>query len=304
MPEKICVVGGSGFVGTLLARKLAEQGYIVCVPTRRRALAHPLISVDGVELCETDIFDTASLHRLFTGSTAVVNLVGILNETGDNNNRFHTAHVDLTGKIIRACEDTGVQRLLHMSALHADARHGPSQYLYTKGQAQDLVEQANRHGLATTWFCPSVIFGPGDSFFNRFASLLKLAPVFPLACPDSRFAPVYVGDVVNAFITALHNDDCIGQGYPLCGPDILTLMELVEYTAKTCGLKRKIIGLGPRLSALQARALGLLPGKPMSYDNYLSLTVDSTCDGEFPALFGVPAHIEEIVPHYLASKTC
>ncbi len=299
MTNRICITGGSGFVGTALSKALAERGYKVRVPTRRVTGSHPLNTIEAVELCEADVHDSNSLQSLFNDCDAVINLVGILNESRRARQNFHDAHVALTEKILRACKDNNVGRLLHMSALHANAERGPSQYLRTKGIAEKLVAAANRDGLATSWFCPSVIFGPGDSFFNRFAALLKLAPVFPLACPDSRFAPVYVGDVVNAFVYALEHDECIGTGYPLCGPDEYSLKQLVEYTARSCGLKRYIIGLNPPLSALQARLLGLLPGKPMSYDNYLSLTVDSTCEQPFPAIFGKATAIDDIVPLYL-----
>lgn len=299
MTDRICITGGSGFVGSALAKELAGRGYAVRVPTHKLNSSHPLNAIDAVELCEADVHNSDSLHTLFKDCDAVINLVGILNESGRAGHNFFDAHVALTKKIIRACEDNNIGRLLHMSALHANADHGPSDYLRTKGIAQNMVAAANRDGLATSWFCPSVIFGPGDSFFNRFAALLKIAPVFPLACPDSRFAPVYVGDVVNAFVYALQHDECIGEGYPLCGPDVYTLKELVEYTATTCGLKRYILGLNQPLSALQARLLGLLPGKPMSYDNYLSLTVDSICEQPFPEIFGKATAIDDIVPQYL-----
>jgi NADH dehydrogenase len=299
MADRICIIGGSGFVGSALAKALVERGYAVRVPTRKITSSHPLNTTEAVDLCEADVHDSNSLHTLFKDCRAVINLVGILNESRRPYCNFDDAHVELTKKIIRACEDTNIGRLLHMSALHANAERGPSNYLRTKGIAQDLVAAANRNGLATSWFCPSVIFGPGDSFFNRFAALLKIAPLFPLACPDSRFAPVYVGDVVNAFVYALEHDECIGTGYPLCGPQEYSLKELVEYTATTCGMKRYIVGLNQPLSALQARLLGLLPGKPMSYDNYLSLTVDSTCEQPYPEIFGKATAINDIVPLYL-----
>jgi len=302
MTDRICILGGGGFVGRRLASELAGRGHIVRVPTRKKSLRHPLIGCEGIDMVQVDIHQPETLLTLTQGCKAVINLVGILNEAGSDGSGFRRAHVELTQKVIRACEQNSVPRLLHMSALHANADKGPSQYLFSKGEAQNLVATASQHGLATSWFCPSIIYGPGDSFFNRFAGLLRIAPVFPLACPNARFAPIHVDDVVRAFVLSLDDADTIGHGYNLCGPDVYTLQQLVEYTARTCGMKRWVIGLNDKLSALQARMLGLIPGKPMSYDNYLSLSVDSVCAEDFPQRFGTPARLEDIVPTYLCKQ--
>ena len=136
----------------------------------------------------------------------------------------------------------------------------------------------------------------------RFATLLKFSPsVFPLACPDSRFAPVYVGDVVSAFVHALQHDASVGQRLELCGPEEFTLRHLVEYTRDTLGLCRHIVGLGDGLSRLQARVLGLMPGKPFTMDNYHSLQRASVCShNALPELGITPATVEAVVPGYLA----
>lgn len=298
--KRICILGGHGFVGQSLCRLLAGNDWLIRVPTRQPVgNDDPLRLLAGVEIVQCDIHDSSKLESLFTGCDAVINLVGILNEKGSDGRGFHHAHVELTSKVISACQNTGLARLLHMSALHADAVRGPSHYLRSKGEAEKLVLEAEQHGLHATRFCPSVIFGPGDSFFNRFAALLRFAPIFPLACPDARFAPVYVEDVARAFMLSLNNENTFGKAYNLCGPNTYTLKELVSYTARCCGYHRWVIGLSDGLSVLQARMLGLLPGKPMSYDNYLSLTVDSICEKSFPDLFGTSTAVEEVVPEYL-----
>lgn len=298
--KRICILGGRGFVGRSLCRLLAGNNWLLRVPTRGPTSPYePLRSLPGVETLQCDIHDPAMLEELFRNCDVVVNLVGILNEKGSDGSGFRHAHVDLTRKVIHACQNQGITRLLHMSALHADAEHGPSHYLRSKGEAEQLLIAAAQQGLHVTRFCPSIIFGPGDSFFNRFAALLRFAPIFPLACPNARFAPVYVEDVARAFMLSIKDDSTFGQAFNLCGPNTYTLKELVSYTAQCCGYRRWIIGLNDGLSALQARLLGLLPGKPMSYDNYQSLTVDSVCDDDFPAVFGTPTAIEEIVPEYL-----
>ncbi|MDT8404175.1 complex I NDUFA9 subunit family protein [Sulfuriflexus sp.] len=298
--KRICILGGSGFVGKSLCRLLAGNDWLVRVPSRRPASSNPMLqTLPGVETVQCDIHDPSQLATLLTNCDDVVNLVGILNEPGNDGSGFQHAHVELARKVIEACQNEGITRLLHMSALHANAERGPSHYLRSKGQAEQLVIEAGEQDLQATRFRPSIIFGPNDSFFNRFAYLLRFAPVFPLACPDARFAPVYVEDVARAFMRSLHDDSTIGQGYDLCGPKTYTLKELVSYTAMCCGYRRVIIGLNDSLSRLQAKMLGLLPGKPMSYDNYLSLTVDSVCDEPFPSRFGTPTAIEEVVPEYL-----
>jgi Predicted nucleoside-diphosphate-sugar epimerases len=305
--SKVCVLGGSSFVGRHVVERLANRGRTVRVLTRNRERSRHLLVLPTVELIEADVHDAETLKRLFEGQEAVVNLVGILNEKARAGESFRDAHVELPRKVVNACRETGVRRLLHMSALNADAHRGPSQYLYTKGEGEDLLHQEAAGNLAVTSFRPSVIFGPEDSFFNRFGSLLKLSPfVFPLACPMSRFAPVYVGDVALAFATALENKKTYENRYDLCGPNIYTLKELVEYTARTLGLRRKVIGLNQFLSRLQAQVLGLMPGKPFSIDNYLSLQVDSVCKENslgLEQLHITATAIDAVVPMYLAHRS-
>jgi len=301
---RICLLGGTGFVGRHLATALVERGCVVRVLTRRRERHRELLVLPSAQLIDVDVYNTIALKRCFEDCDAVINLVGILNEKGNDGMGFRRAHVDLTEKVIKACREAGAGRLLHMSALHADAERGPSHYLRTKGEAERRVHAAASERLRVTSFQPSVIFGPDDSFFNRFARLLRLTPlVFPLASPDSRFAPVFVGDVVAAFLAALDDRRSDGERYPLCGPRSYSLMELVEYTARTIGVRRRVIGLGPGLSRLQARLLELVPGKPMSRDNLASLSLDSVCDHNGLLDLGIePTALETIVPQYLAGR--
>jgi NADH dehydrogenase len=159
-------------------------------------------------------------------------------------------------------------------------------------------------GLAVTSFRPSVMFGPGDGLFSRFAQLLALAPLaFPLACPRARFAPVYAGDVAACFTAALDDPGTHGARYDLCGPEVWTLHQLVAYTAEQAGLSRWIIPLGDRLSQLQAWSMEWVPGKPFSRDNLRSASIDSVCSGPFPERFGIePKSIDQVVPGYLGGR--
>jgi len=298
---RICVLGGTGFVGRHLVNRLADEGYRIRVITRHRERHRELLVRPEVDLVEGDINDLDVLRHFFSGCTTVINLAAILNEKrrGD----FQNVHVVIPGKVIQASRDRGVRRLLHMSALNADARADTSRYLHSKGQGENLMRVANKD-LEITIFRPSVIFGPGDHFFNRFALLLGLSPLpFPVVCASARFAPVYVGDVAQAFVVALKEPQTIGQTYDLCGPRTYTLRELVEFTANIIDRRRLLINCGPLLSAIQARLLGLLPGKLLTYDNVLSMKQDNVCSGPFPAVFDLePASIEAKVPMYLGRK--
>ncbi|MEN8107471.1 MAG: complex I NDUFA9 subunit family protein [Pseudomonadota bacterium] len=303
--NNICLLGGTGFVGQHLANRLSRMGYRVAVLTRRSERHRSLKVNLNVQLIEANIFDCNVLQQHFKDADTVINLVGILNESRAVDMQFTSVHAELAGTIARTAVTTGVGRLLHMSALNADASEADSVYLRTKGEGENNAHAAAGKGLAVTSFRPSVIFGPGDSFFNRFATLLKITPLaFPLACPDSRFAPVYVGDVVNAFVAVLKDDASIGKRLELCGPDEYTLKQLVEYTRDTLGLKQRILGLGNGLSRLQARILGLMPGKPFSMDNYYSLQHASVCsDNALPRLGITPTPLQAVVPGYLAGRT-
>lgn len=295
----ICVLGGTGFVGKHLVSRLAAEGHRIRVLTRHRERHRDLLVLPTVELVQGNIHNESVLKKYFAGQDVIINLVGILNEAGHNGKGFHAAHVQLAEKVVLACEHHRVPRLLHMSALNATAKNKISHYLFTKGLAEDIVHNAT--ALQVTSFRPSVIFGPGDSFINRFYKVLRMTPfVLPLACPDARFAPVYVGDVVEAFVRSLHTARSIGQRYELCGPRVYTLKQLVQFTAGFLRYKRTILGLPPALSKLQANIMEYMPGKPFSRDNYHSLQIDSVCQGPFPAIFNLnPRSLEEIVPTYL-----
>ena len=304
MPQPaICLLGGTGFVGRHLAARLTQQNYNVRILTRSRARHYELTVLPTVTLVEADVHDPVALTREITGCDALVNLVGILNERGHRGRGFRHVHVELAQKVVTACHSAGVPRLLHMSALNA-ARDAPSHYLRSKAEAAELVLQAQGE-LQVTVFEPSVIFGPGDNFLNRFARLLRLAPgIFPLACPNAKFAPVYAGDVAQAFARSLNERASFGQRYCLCGPKIYTLRELLRYLRRLTGRRRLILGLPGPLSWLQAAVMEWLPGKPFSLDNYRSLRLDNLCRDNGLAGFGItPAALEAVVPTYLGRFT-
>jgi len=294
--RKICILGASGFVGTELCSRLSSQGYATTLLTRNPERARHLRVLPSLSVQAITDFSSSTLSAHLEDCSVLINLIGILNERGHRGTGFHRAHVDITRAALQACEETGVTRILQMSALNANP-NGPSHYLRSKGKAEAYLNSFARDKVNITIFKPSVIFGADDSFLNRFAALLKFTPgVFPLACGKARFAPVYVGDVVTSMVNAIDNKLTYGQSYELCGPKVYTLKELVEYVAKLRGYNTKIISLPSAVSKLQAMALEFAPGKPFSLDNYNSLKIDSVCTQNCSC----KTSLESIAPSYLS----
>jgi len=299
--RKVCVLGGTGFVGSHIVHRLSAAGHAVKVLTRRREDNRHLILLPNVQVVECNVRDTVALKEAITGADAVINLVGILHQ--GHGASFSAVHAELPQRLVKVCQLLSVPRLLHMSALQA-AADAPSAYLRSKAAGERVVLDAHSESLKVTVFRPSVIFGRGDSFLNLFAGLLKWLPVVALACPRARFQPVWVEDVAHAFVAALDNPATFGQHYDLCGPKTYTLRELVQFVAVTIGARRCIVGLNDRFSYWQAAVMELLPAKLLTRDNYLSMQVDSVCDCDFPALFGIqPKPLEAVAPEYLAGDT-
>jgi NADH dehydrogenase len=201
--------------------------------------------------------------------------------------------------MVEAAATQGVRRLLQMSALGADEA-GPSHYLRSKGAAERFVRAAPP-SLDWTIFRPSVIFGPRDSLMNRFAALLRLSGgLIPLARPAARFGPVWVGDVARAFEVALDGGPTSRQSYDLCGPEVVTLAELVRFAGEASGVPARILPLPDAVARVQAFVMDFVPGRPFSTDNYRSLSVDNVCrDNGFARLGIRPTPMRAVVPGYL-----
>lgn len=303
--NNILVLGGSGFIGSHLVPRLASRSLRVTVPARRRARARHLILLPTVEVVEADIHNDATLDDLAHGRDAVINLVGILQGSRGTpyGKAFAQAHVELPRRIVAACERRGVGRLLHMSALGADA-NGPSMYQRSKGDGEAIVRASK---LDWTIFRPSVVFGPEDRFLNLFAKLASVFPVLPIGHADARFQPVWVGDVADAFANALDNRATFGRTYELAGPRIYTLRELVEFAARARGTPRPVIALPAGLARLQATMMELAPGEPLlSRDNLDSMKVDNVASTQpyvpAPELGLELTPLEAEAPNYLAGK--
>ena len=287
---RIALVGGSGFVGRHLTRHLHNRGYQCRIITRHAHRHRELSTV--AELIEADPFDHEQLTTALHDCDAVIHLVGILN-ANDAERSFRHVHVELVESIVSACLAAKVGRLLHMSALNADEARGGSQYLRSKGEGENRAHTLGKAAIAVTSFRPSVIFGVDDSFLNRFAALLKIPGPLPLACPDARLAPVYVGDVAAAFANALQDSGTFGRHYELCGPHSYTLEQIVRFVGRHTGHDKRIIRLSDKASRMQASILQHFPGKPFTPDNYLSLRTPSVCGEDGLRALGVtPTSLE------------
>lgn len=296
--RKVCVLGGAGFIGCHIVHRLDAAGYQVKVLTRRRESAKHLILLPNVQVVECDVMDDAALLKHMADAEAVVNLLGILHES--RKATFTALHAEFPRRVVEACREFGISRLLHISALNADV-HGPSRYLRSKGEGESAVRHSNLHW---TIFRPSVVFGRGDSFLSLFAKLSRFMPVLFLAKPDARFQLIWVEDLAQAVASSINEPRTIAQSYDICGPKVYTLQQLVEYAGQCAGAKPKVIGLGARLSYWQARVMELLPIKLMTRDNLLSMNVDSVCNCDFPQVFNLePRPLEAVAPKYLSRNT-
>ncbi|MES2425264.1 MAG: complex I NDUFA9 subunit family protein [Pseudomonadota bacterium] len=301
--KKILVLGGSGFVGSHVCEKLARQQWRVTLPTRRRVNARHLQMLPLLDVIEADVHDEAALTRLVAGHDAVVNLVAILH---GNEKSFQHAHVTLPQKLARACAAAGVPRVVHISALGADA-NGPSIYQRSKAAGEQVLQSA---GLALTLLRPSVVFGAEDSFLNLFARLQRVFPVMPLAGSGCKFQPVWVEDVAEAVVRCLQENTTAGKTFEVCGPETFTLKELVQIAGRLGaghgGEARPVLPLPLWAGNLQALLMELAPGQPlMSRDNLASLQVDNIASGMLPGLdaLGItPESLLAVAPTYLAQR--
>ena len=292
----VAILGGTGFVGSCLVAKLDAAGYQVKVITRRRESAKHLTLLPNVQVVECSVINSYALKDALKGCDAVINLIGILHESGKQS--FEAMHHQLPRRLMQLCQQLSIQRLIHMSALQANS-HAPSQYLRSKAAGEAAVSEFNKK-LAITIFRPSVIFGRGDHFLNLFTMLIKWSPFIPLAKPNAKFQPIWVEDVAQVFVNALENTATYGKIYELGGPSVYTLRELLQKVMTILGKQRPIIGLNDKLSMAQAWAMELMPIKLMSRDNVRSMQVDSVCSTAIAPELGVtPTSMEVVVPAYL-----
>lgn len=298
--KQVGVIGGAGFVGSSIVAKLDAAGYQVKVLSRRRERAKHLILLPHVQVQTCDVNDAVALMESLRGCDAVINLVGILHES--KKNTFESMHHELPKRIAQVCQDLGIKRFLHMSALQA-SEDAPSHYLQSKAKGESALSVFKKT-VDITIFKPSVIFGRGDAFLNLFASLVKYSPVIFLAKPDAKFQPIWVEDVAEIFIHSLQNDATYSNSYELAGPEVYTLRALVKKVMKILNKIRPIIGLNDRLSYLQAWVMEWSPIKLITRDNIRSMEVDSVASEPLASEVMRPLMpIDAVVPEYLINHT-
>ncbi len=302
MTERLVTVfGGTGFLGRNVVRQLAEKGYRVRVAVRDPEVGQFLKllgDVGQVALVQANIRDDASVERAVAGAEAVFNLVGILYETGRQ--RFDAVHVAAADRVARAAKAAGAKRLVHVSAIGADIA-SESAYARSKAEGEAVVREAFPEATIVR---PSLLFGPEDEFFNRFASLSRFLWVLPLIGGGrTRFQPVYVGDVARAMVAALERADAAGKTFEFGGPRVYSFRELMELVLRETGRKCLLVPVPVWAAMIEAAFLELLPKPLLTRDQVRMLQVDNVVAPGAPGLadLGIaPAPVEVVVPSYLA----
>ena len=297
------VTGGSGFVGTQAVRYLAKAGWRIRVAVRNPNLAYKmrlLGDVGQIDVVQANIRNQPSIERALDGATASLNLAGILRETGRQG--FQAIHVMGAKNVAEAAWGMGVRRIVQISALGADPA-GPSKYARTKAEGEAAVREIYPDAAIVR---PGIVFGNGDSFFNKFASMAQLSPALPLiGGGQTRFQPVFVGDVGRALARVVTDDTSVGKTFELGGPGVFTFRELMEKMLAETQQRRLLLPVPwPAARALGRIAdLGaaLIP-PPVTADQVESLRVDNVVSGQHPGLeaLGIqPTTLEAVLPTYL-----
>lgn len=300
-PRLVTVFGGSGFVGRYVVREIARTGARVRVAVRRPNEAHflkPMGDVGQVVPIQANIRNEASVARALQGADAVVNLVGILNETSRQS--FDAVHNRGAARIAECAAKAGITNFVQMSALGADP-DSTSEYARSKAAGEAAVKAQIPTAVAIR---PSVVFGPEDGFFNRFASMARFTPALPLVGDDVKFQPVYVDDVADAIVKALCDPACAGKTYELGGPKAYTFRETLELMMSVTGQQRALIQMPFGLARMQGWVFEHIPliTPPITRDQVELLRSDNVCSGAMPGLaeLGIdPTSAEAILPTYL-----
>ena len=296
----VTVFGGGGFIGRHIVQRLAAAGHSIRIAGRDTERAARLCTMGGVGQITpvaASITDEASSARAVAGADIVINLVGILFESraGD----FQRIQAEGAGRVARLAAAAGAKQFLHLSAIGADAG-SPSLYAQTKAAGEAAVLAAFPSAIILR---PSVVFGPDDQFFNRFAGLATLLPFMPVVAGETRFQPVYVGDVADAAMAALADPAASGKVFELGGPRVMSMRQVLRYILDVTGRRRPMITLPEGFVRLQARLGELLPTPPLTRDQLILLGKDNVVSPNTPgfqALGIEPKAVEAIVPSYLS----
>ncbi|MBU8537462.1 complex I NDUFA9 subunit family protein [Falsiroseomonas tokyonensis] len=293
------VFGGAGFIGRYVVQRLAAQGYVVRVATRDPAGTRFLTTqgrVGQIVPLQVSVTDPAALARAVQGADVVINLVGILYERRPGD--FARVQGEAPGLIAEAAARAGARRMVHISAIGADAA-SDSLYARSKAQGEAAVRAAFPQA---TILRPSVVFGPEDQFFNRFAGMAQMLPFMPVVSGASRFQPVFVGDVADAVMVALESDAALGTTYELGGPRVMTMREVLRFILETTRRRRRMLEMPMGFMRFQAGLLEKLPNPALTRDQLLLLGRDNVAAAGVPGLaeLGIaPKSVEAVVPAYL-----
>jgi NADH dehydrogenase len=291
MRKRICIIGGTGFVGRAIARQAVNAGHQVTVTSRHPERARDML-VTGIQVLKSDITTGKGITQAVQGSDTVINLVGLLFPTSKNT--FEAAHTSGAKLVIDTCKTEGVSQLLHMSALLSEGAIAHTQYGKTKHQAEELVRQSD---LNWTIFHPSIIYGEHDSFLMRFKSLSAIGPVLPIIAADTKFQPVWVEDVARAFVQSITNPKVYQQTYTLAGNDIYALKTMIDMWMKALGRKRTLVSMPQIAAQILAAISKFLPVPIITSDQLKLLQYDNIAQGEaFPNMFGSAASFERLLP--------
>lgn len=298
MERRVAVVfGGSGFIGRHLVRRLAADGWIVRVAVRRPEYAlflKPMGEAGQIVLVSVDVTDPAMVESAVRDADAVFNLIGILYERGKRT--FQRMHVEVAASIADAAARVGADHLVHVSALGASP-DSTAAYARTKAAGEKAVFAAFPQA---TVLRPSVVFGPDDQFFNRFASMARFMPFLPVF--DTAFQPVYVGDVADAMVAALTNPDAPGKTYELGGPRVISFREVMELVVAETGRRRPLVPVPLAIGSMQGALLEWLPVPPLTRDQVELLRTPNVVSANALTLrdLGItPTAVEVIIPTYL-----
>ena len=296
----VTIFGGSGFLGRHIVRALANDGWRIRVCVRRPNNAlflAPMGRVGQIQIVKANVQDEEAVRIALKGAEAAINLVGILYQSGSQ--RFDNVHVEAADRIARQASDLGVKRLLHVSALGVQ-QNERSRYARTKALGEQRVREKFP---AATIFRPSVVFGPEDDFFNKFAALARLSPVLPLIGGGvTKLQPVFVGDIAQAAAKALNDASTAGKIYELGGPEVMTLKQVMELVLKETRRNRILLPIPFGLARPLALVLGLLPKPLLTLDQLRLLETDNVVSDDAPTLreLGIiPEAAAAIVPTYL-----
>jgi uncharacterized protein YbjT (DUF2867 family) len=306
MQGLVTVFGGSGFIGRVLVRALAKRGLRVRVASRRVNVADQMRlygDVGQIQIEQANLRFPDSVARALEGAEACVNLVGLLYERGRQ--KFSAVHAQGSETVARSCAERGVRTLVQMSALGADGASS-SAYARSKADAEAAVRRILPGAVVMR---PSVVFGPGDDFFNKFAAMAGVSPVLPLVGGGkTRFQPVYVGDVASAIANAVIDPGAAGQTYELGGPAIYSFQELLGLVLREVRRARPLVpvpfGIAKLIGATEEMRAFALPFFPpiLTRDQVELLRRDNVCSGEAPGLaeLGIqPTAVEAVLPTYL-----